>query len=208
MQFQFFICTKGEIVLKKCKKTALKLAAVFFCILYLSVQALGNTSTFPDVKQDADYAKAVEKLVSLKILSGDENGNFNPDNIITRAEAAVIICRMIGVEDILESTSVFTDVPSSHWAAEYISKAAELEIISGYGDGTFGPDDPVTYEQMIRMLVSAWGYDDLAKKYGGYPDGYLQVAKEFNILNDVPYKKGEYAIRSDVAKMVYNSIYG
>ena len=72
--------------MKKCKKTALKLAAVFFCILYLSVQALGNTSTFPDVKQDADYAKAVEKLVSLKILSGDENGNFNPDNIITRAE--------------------------------------------------------------------------------------------------------------------------
>ena len=194
--------------MKKCKKTALKLAAVFFCILYLSVQALGNTSTFPDVKQDADYAKAVEKLVSLKILSGDENGNFNPDNIITRAEAAVIICRMIGVEDILESTSVFTDVPSSHWAAEYISKAAELEIISGYGDGTFGPDDPVTYEQMIRMLVSAWGYDDLAKKYGGYPDGYLQVAKEFNIFNDVHYKKGEYAIRSDVAKMVYNSIYG
>ena len=194
--------------MKKCKKTALKLAAVFFCILYLSVQALGNTSTFPDVKQDADYAKAVEKLVSLKILSGDENGNFNPDNIITRAEAAVIICRMIGVEDILESTSVFTDVPSSHWAADYISKAAALEIISGYGDGTVGPDDPVTYEQMIRMLVSAWGYDDLAKKYGGYPDGYLQVAKEFNILNDVPYKKGEYAIRSDVAKMVYNSIYG
>ncbi len=194
--------------MKKCKKTALKLTAVFFCILYLNVQALGSTSTFPDVAQNADYAKAVETLVSLKILSGDENGNFNPDRIITRAEAAVIICRMIGVEDILESTAVFTDVPSSHWASEYIYKAEELDIISGYGDGKFGPDDPVTYEQMVRMLVSAWGYDDLANKYGGYPDGYLKVAEEFNILNNVPYKAGEYAVRSDVAKMVYNSIYG
>ncbi len=194
--------------MKKLNRKVLVCLAVFFCIFYLSGQAFGKTNTFPDVPQDADYAEAVETLVSLRIISGDENGNFNPESTITRAEAAVIMCRMTGVGDILESTSVFTDVPPEHWAAEYISKAAELEIISGYGDGKFGPDDPVTYEQMVKMLVSAWGYDDLAQKSGGYPEGYLSVAEEFNIISDIPLKTGEYAVRKDVAVMVYNSIYG
>jgi len=102
---------------------------------------------FPDVDENAKYADAVAYLSEVGIMCGDDKGNFNPDKTVTRAEMATIICNMLGeADDITKTGGIFNDVPESHWASGYIAKAVSLKIISGYGDGSFGPDDTVTYE--------------------------------------------------------------
>lgn len=163
-----------------------------------------TNTPFPDVPADADYAEAAITLSEMGIFKGDEAGNFNPDNPISRAEAATVICRMLGVEDEAKQikTAVFTDVPSSHWAVGYTAKAADLGIINGYGNGKFGPSDPVTYEQMVKMLVCAWGYGEDGQSRGGYPSGYIAVANDLGITHGIP----KEAHRANVARLTYNTL--
>jgi len=162
---------------------------------------------FPDVDEDAEYADAVEYLSEVGIMCGDDKGNFNPDKTVTRAEMATIICNMMDeVDDAANTEGAFTDVPKSHWASEYISKAVSLGIISGYGDGRFGPDDTVTYEQALTMIVSFVGLSDAAIKYGGYPDGYIFVADDYGYTKQLSAKKGDLLKRWQVAHILYYSM--
>lgn len=181
------------------------LALSLCCVLFCGAAFAG---TFPDVSDSAFYATAVETLADLGILQGDSHGNFNPNNTITRAEAATIVCRMLGVESEAKTlkTSKFSDVSSNHWAVGYISKAAELGIIDGYGNGKFGPSDSVTKQQIIKMLVCAWGYEEEAKNTGGWPSGYTQLAVHLQIADNVSSIDPGSAIRSDVAIWVYNTL--
>lgn len=168
----------------------------------------GSAGTFSDVPEGAAYAEAVEKLAKAGIITGDENGKFNPDNTITRAETAAIMCRLMGVEDEAKALtkSSFSDVSAAHWAVGYIAKAAEMEIINGYGDGNFGPEDKVTYEQVVKMLVCFLGNEDLAKASGGYPDGYLAVAKTAGITGDMTFTASGNAPRHAVAQLIVNAL--
>lgn len=165
-----------------------------------------NDVPFPDVAPDAPYAEAVAEIYQLGIMTGDNNGNFNPDSTISRAEAATVICRLMGAEDdaLQATTSVFSDVPSSHWAAGYVTKAVELDIVDGYGEGVFGPSDPVTYEQMIKMLVCAWGFNEEAEAAGGWPDGYIGIARDLRMLDEIEFDPKDPAPRKAIALMIYN----
>lgn len=104
----------------------------------------------------------------------------------------------------LTTSSDFSDVPTTHWANAYIGRAAKLGIISGYGNGIFGPSDNVTYEQAVTMIVRAAGFAPEAQNTGGYPDGFLQVAVENRWLDGVAAKKGEFLSRADIAIIIYN----
>ena len=68
------------------------LALVIALTMVLTTVAFAS---YPDVDANANYASAVELLSALEILQGDENGNFNPDNTITRAEYAAVVCRAL-----------------------------------------------------------------------------------------------------------------
>lgn len=164
--------------------------------------------TFPDVPPDASYAEAVNLLADLGIVVGDGAGNYNPNATISRAETAAIICRMLGAEDEAKAikTTVFNDVPANHWAVGYVAKAAELGIIDGYGNGNFGPSDPVTYEQMVKMLICAWGYEEEAQAKGGWPQGYWSTADTLGILGGVSAISTSAATRSMVAVLCCNTL--
>lgn len=164
----------------------------------------GSGTSFPDVPQNADYFTAVEYVNKLGIMVGDEKGNFNPDKIVSRAEMATIVCRMLGQADNLPKTNVFPDVPMAYWGNACIGKAAELKIVNGYPSGKFGPDDPVTYEQAVTMIVRAIGAEDEANSNGGYPNGYWYVANQKNLLKGVTYLWGQGMPRNAVAVLVYN----
>ena len=186
---------------------------MLLCFAMLSSTALADTgdipSPFPDVPSNASYAEAVRTLYEMGIFAGDENGNFNPDKTITRAEVAKVICLLVGVGDeaLAMKNQVFSDVPSSHWAAGYVAKASELGIVNGIGNGQFGPSNPLTYEQIITMLVRAWGYDELADKSGGYPNGYISIADESGYTKGTSISVGKPATRSTVAVLIYNTLY-
>lgn len=200
------------VYVKQLRRIIQGIAAFVLCAALLCGTAFAdvesNGGPFPDVPADADYAEAAAVLAELGIFKGDSAGNFNPDQTISRAEAAAVICRMLGVEDEAKqlTSTTFTDIPAGHWSVGYAAKAAELGIINGYGNGKFGPGDPVTFEQMVKMLVCAWGYGEKGQAQGGYPSGYLIVANELGITNGAGSSNSQGIPRSVVAQLTYNTL--
>jgi S-layer homology domain. len=195
--------------MKKMKQWLSRLV-MLACVLSLlgSAAQAAVYDRFPDVLEDADYAYAVNSLVELGVFTGDENGRFNPDNTITRAEFATIMVRLLGEEERAKTVSAsnFSDVPASHWANGYIAIAVEYGLVSGYGNGKFGPGDTLTYEQAVAVLVRHMGLGDQAQLQGGWPKGFMAVADDIGILERTVTTK-LVLTRDIVAVLVYNSIY-
>jgi len=190
------------------KKAKQMVAALLAAVLLLGTAANAAIyNYFPDVTTDAQYAEAVDYLAGIGIFTGDDEGNFNPDKTITRAEFATIMVRMMGEEDRAKKvrTSSFTDVLSNHWACGYITVAVELGLVNGYGDGKYGPGDTLTYEQAVKVLICTMGYEEIAQSLGGWPQGYMTIANDIGILQGTSSSLG--APRSVVAMLTYNTIF-
>ena len=183
------------------------LAVVLALVMALSMVSF---AAYTDVADDANYAEAVSVLSSLDILKGYEDGTFKPEGDITRAEFAMVVCRLLGygaTAEVPASYAPFNDVPASHWASGAIALAAQQGIVNGYGDGNFGPEDNVTYEQAIKMVVAALGQTIVAESNGGYPGGFQIVAAQAGILDGITDgKAGVAASRGVVAQLAYNAL--
>lgn len=180
-------------------------AAVLSAVLGSAMVFPGMAASFPDVASGADYAEAVDYVSDMGLMVGDKTGKFHPDQAVTRAEMATILCNMLGeTENLSTDGSVFTDVPADHWANRYVVKAAELGLVSGYGNGKFGPSDQVTYEQAITMVVNQLNGRSLAQSEGGYPNGFISVAQSHGLLDGVNAKQGQPLVRSDIAIILKN----
>ncbi len=158
---------------------------------------------------DADtyYQNALQVTSGLGIITGYDDGSVKPESTVTRAEMATIILRMIAAGGTSAYQNVFTDVSSDHWAADTIQTAVELSIVDGMGDGTFVPDGPVKYEQVIKMIVCAMNYGIDAENAGGYPNGYLSVGGgTLKLLTGVTGAAGSDMPRGEVIKAVYNAL--
>lgn len=169
-------------MLKNLKKVISTIAAVAI----LATSASAFAVTFPDVDESASYAGAVELLVSLGVVNGDDNGKFNPDNTVTRAEFAKMVVEALGQGDAASKSSYtrFADA-QGHWAAGYIEAGVAAEFINGYDENTFGPDDTVTYAQAVKMLVGAAGYESWAQMAGGWTAGYMSYGSSLGITTGV-----------------------
>jgi len=84
-------------------------------------------------------------------ISGYSDGSFGPDNTITRAEFVTMAMRFAGVSGKTGSTG-FPDVAGTYWAAGYIAAAVDGGYISGYPNGTFGPDNQITRAEAVTIL--------------------------------------------------------
>ena len=209
--------------LKKLITMMLAIAMVLSCVS-ISAMAKGSFSDITDPKVD----DAVGKLVAYKIITGYDDDNdgvaesFKPDNQITRAEFAAIVTRMKGVADNLPTDAVtgFADLdsdPSRAWARPYVKAAVNLKVINGFEDGTFRAGDPVTYEQAVKMLVCAVGYEvvansELAKIKVSNPNatwsaGYISAANRHGITKGViTAMVSEPASRGVVAVLTSNAL--
>lgn len=168
-----------------------------------------SETTAPVEEVSEETAEAAALLQSLNILKGDESGNLNLTGDVTRAEFATFVVRMIGQEEVALASAgkqIFDDVAADHWGNGYIDVAYNAGIILGYGDGNFGPEAPVTYEQAIKMIVCALGYGDSANERGGWPTGYLLVAGDMKITKGIKVVGGQPAKRGDIVAMIYNSL--
>ena len=168
-----------------------------------------GVGAYSDVEQNTYSSEAITILSNLGVFDGFEDGSFKPNDTVTRAQMAKIICQTLGYGEQAEASAgstIFTDVPANHWASGYINVAQSLDIINGYGNGNFGPEDKVTYEQAVKMIVSALGYNLVADAKGGYPTGYLAVASTEGIVKGSNGKVGTEATRSTIAVLVYNAL--
>ena len=98
-------------------------------------------NTFHDVPKNFWAANYIGYVQQFGIISGYADGSFRPNAPVTRAEFAVIASRF---EKLTEGGKHFTDVPSAHWAAKYIDFAATRGWVTGYADGTFKPENPIS----------------------------------------------------------------
>ena len=179
------------------------------CAVALTVSTVAFASSYSDVTEDSAYYEAVESLSKLGIVTGYEDGTYKPEETVTRAEMAALIARIQGYEETAKANAntVFTDVPSENWASGYIAQATNQGIINGYGDGTFGPDDPVLYEQAVKMIMATLGYTPYAVNNGDYPTGYLAAASRYEVTKGVSNAViGSGANRGTIAQLLANAI--
>lgn len=180
------------------------------CFLFvLTIFALMAQGVYAE--GDDIWDKELDFLHDNNIMVGDPSGDLRAEDEITRAEFTAVLCRAIGIEDVAQSAemtskSTYIDVPVGHWAVGYVNAATECGAINGMGDGYFYPDMPVTNEQAIKILVAAWGYGTEADKNGGYPNGYMEIAKQFGITDSLLFNYGVASKRWVVSVFTYNML--
>ena len=151
-------------------------------------------------------------------IVGYDDGTFRPDSDMTRAEAVAIFARLIA-EDKGETVSgkkSFIDVNKNAWYYDYVGYLAKYDIINGYTDGTFKPDESVTRAEFVAMAVRYYGlfnevkntgytvkYTDLDKNYWAYND--IALAKNIGWLNgyaDGTFRGDNNITRAEVVTIV------
>lgn len=168
------------------------------------VFAAEDTTTAP--KMDAAMEKTVKRLEALGLVAGYGNGDYGVDKTITRAEFATLIVRARGLEQgakLAQFNSTFTDVRSTDWFAGFVNVASGEEIVKGFPDKSFKPQNQVTYAEAVTMIVRALGYEPSVK--GVWPNSMISKASELNIAKGIS-NPNNAAVRGDVFKMLDNAL--
>ncbi|MBC9784700.1 S-layer homology domain-containing protein [Heliobacterium chlorum] len=143
--------------------------------------------------------EAVNDMGSRLVIRGVGDDQFAPDSEITRAEFAAIMVNALGLKPGEGDNPHFTDVSDGAWYRDYIQTAAAYRLITGYGNGTFGPLDTITREQAMTLVNRAMNITGLKTTFeNGTIDSLL---KEFLDVND----SAEYA-RNGIAACVKTGI--
>ena len=119
---------------------------------------------FEDVSVDQWFYEAVKYVYDNELMNGISATEFNPNGLLTRGTIAQVLFNLEGAD--ADAAAVFDDVPADAWFADAVNWAAANNIVTGYGDGTFGPDNNITREQMAAILyryAQFKGYDVSAK---------------------------------------------
>ncbi len=207
---KFMYIRKG-ITMKKVYRILCLILAMAMIILP-GANGVAEAKTFSDVSATGKYSEAIYTLADIGIIKGDAGADtFRPDASISREEFSVIMTRFLAVENIAVNVTTypFKDVTPdtcADWSIKATKIAYDMGIISGYGDGNFGPKDPVTYEQAVKMIVCALGYENAAIKMGGWPSGYLTVAINNKITSGAEYANSEPAPRKIIAQLIFNAL--
>ena len=128
-----------------------------------TVKIVDNSKDFSDVSDSYWGAAAIDFVSSRELFVGTSNTTFAPDMDLTRGMIAQVICNL--EEGTASTTAVFTDVAANAWYADAVNWAVASGIMDGYGNGAFGPEDPITREQMAVILynyAAIKGYDTAA----------------------------------------------
>ncbi|WP_187355275.1 S-layer homology domain-containing protein [Paenibacillus tengchongensis] len=122
---------------------------------------ISGQSGFKDVPE-AHFAKsAIDKLSVRTVVKGYSDNTFKPDNSVTRAEAATLLVKTLGIMPASGTSGSFKDVKAGAWYAGSVAAAVEAGLFKGYTDGTFKPDQTITQQEMMAIIYQAL-------LYGGY----------------------------------------
>ena len=164
-----------------------------------------SAASYADVTSE-NNVEAIEVLEAVGIMIGDENGNFNPDQNVTRNEMAVVMANLMEYNVAsYKDTSPFTDVPS--WAEPYVAACYTNGITSGYSDTVYGGSDNVTTAQAALMLMKALGYFQYSSDFGS--DWQLATTRQGNAIDlfvGVDSGVTQPMTRNDVAQLVLNTL--
>jgi len=160
-----------------------------------------STPVFSDVTSTNENVDAIKYLKDQHIIQGYEDGSYAPDQKINRAEFLKIL---IGSKyDNLTGKNCFPDV-KDEWFAPYVCKAVQLKIVDGYADGTFKPDQNITFAEAAKIIVKTYA---IGTSMEGNSDTWFEgFMKGLELQNDIPLSVeyfNQEIDRAEMAEMVY-----
>lgn len=161
----------------------MKKKLISFCLVLATVLSMLVMPVSADSSLKAsDVTKEAGLLQAVGIISAvpdETEGNRE----ITRAEFVVTVAKAMGVKATNENVKYFSDIPSDHWSLPYINRLVEMGIISLPDDRLYRPNDKITINEAIKILICTLGYGEYALMLGSYPAGYSEAARklEFSV---------------------------
>ena len=186
-------------------KRALSLALA--SVMLMGMMVVGSSAaSFPDVSAE-DNTEAIAVLEAVKVMIGNENGEFEPEKNVTRNEMAVIMSKlMLGTyaADSYVGSHPFTDVPT--WADKYVAACYSAGIIAGRSETTYDGNSTVTAVEAAAMMLRALGYEDLSKGAAQWDQPVAAKANEINLFAGLNGAGNAPMNRNSVAKLSLNTL--
>ena len=185
-------------------KRALSLAVA--SVMLLGMMVVGTSAGYADVTSKHNE-EAIEVVKAVGIMIGDDKGNFNPDQKVTRNEMAVVMANMLklNVDDFNGASMPFTDVPA--WAAPYVAACYAGGIVSGTSATTYSGSAEVTATQAALMMMKALGYFQFEKDFeGGWQLATVKQASEIELMDGISAGTNTALTRNEVAQLVLNAL--
>ena len=185
------------------------LALVLALVMSMSLVTISNAA-FKDADK-IDYKEAVDVMNAVGVFIGDEKGNFNAKENLTREQAAKIIAYLeLGSKaaDALPGGATFTDVASTRWSAGFVGYCAQAGIVSGVGDSKFDPAGQLTALQFGKMLLVELGYDAKAEGMVG-TDWAINTSKLMagtKLMDGISGSVNQVLTREKAAQMCLNAL--
>ena len=153
-----------------------------------------------DYELDGHMIKLRDDMEKSMLINGYEDGTFRPDSSITRAETASLLRRSSEMYGYYINDDVFSDVEM--WAKQDINELAAAEVVSGYGDGTFRPDNAVTRAEFVTMLMRIIGENGNTSAFadvnGHWAEKYIDKASEYGYING--YEDGTFRPDNNITR--------
>jgi len=173
------------------RASALSIAVCALGVVVFFTPAV-NAASFPDVPAHHPNAAAIDYLTTEGVIGGYPDGTFRPDQPVNRAEALKIILLGSGISMLQTSVGEFPDVPGEAWFADFVATARMRDIVAGYPDGSFRPEQTVNLVESLKIVLAAntialknyetdqqlFADSDVAAWY----NSFLNYAREFELV--------------------------
>ena len=189
-------------------------------IIILGSFSFVAASSFSDISDTYWVKGEIEYLAEKNLVQGVGNGTYIPNDNVTRAQFVTMINKALGLSDEIETGNIeFTDVHHGAWYYEDVVKAATNGYVTGYDNGTFKPDAPISREQAATMISKAFGLSEAAEKAGfldtnrisNWARDFVNVVSEKGYLVGFPdgnFKPDLNITRAQSAAIVYRVLTG
>ena len=167
----------------------------------------GAGAAFTDIPDDTTQVAAAA-LQGLGVVGGTSDTTFSPDETLTRAQMCAMAVNALGLSDQVAAAgrrTLFSDVAPSAWYNGYVNAAYGEGLVNGYGNGTFGPDDPVTYGQVATILLRMLGYTS-AEVGSLWPLDYTDFCDELGLSQGLTLSPNGSLTRGEAAVLLYRAL--
>ena len=191
------------------------LSLVLALIMTMSLVTISAGATeYRDLtdKEEIQYAEAVAVLNRIGVITGYEDGSFRPETELTRGAAAkIIVSLMIGPDAaaaLPNNQSPYPDVPAGHTFAGVIGYCKTAGYISGYGDGTFKPANPLTGYAFAKMLLGAVGYKSNIEGFvdTGWTMNVARIGNVAGLFDRLDFDGAAAVTRDEACQLALNTL--
>ncbi len=172
---------------------------IFFTLFF----GKGNVHAYSDVGQDSPFLDAITFTTDKGLTKGYRDGSFRPHHLITRAEfIKLMVFSSVPENFTLEGTPCFNDVSKSDWFFTYVCYAKKEKIVKGYEDGSFKPEQYITFAEAAKIVSEMYGSKDpLPGKY--WYSSYLSDLSNSHAIPETVHYINQEVTRGEVVEMIW-----